>query len=36
MIDVRFDGPFGFVARHTESGLVLAAGWVTETAQDQP
>jgi serine protease inhibitor len=36
VIDVRFDGAFGFVARHTESGLVLAAGWVTDAAQDRP
>ena len=28
VVDVRFDGGFGFVARHTESGVVLAAGWV--------
>ncbi|MFB7806094.1 MULTISPECIES: serpin family protein [Streptomyces] len=28
--DVRFDRPFGFLAVHRASGLVLAAGWVTD------
>ncbi len=35
VIDVRFDPPFGFVARNAESGLVLAAGWVPATSSDQ-
>ncbi|TYB48486.1 serpin family protein [Actinomadura chibensis] len=29
-LDVRFDRPFGFFARHRPSGLVLLAGWVAE------
>ncbi|THA86800.1 serpin family protein [Streptomyces sp. A0592] len=28
--EVRFDRPFGFLAVHRNSGLVLAAGWVTD------
>ncbi|MFG2973042.1 serpin family protein [Streptomyces sp. NPDC048331] len=28
--EVRFDRPFGFVAVHRDSRLVLAAGWVTD------
>ncbi|MEU6294146.1 serpin family protein [Streptomyces erythrochromogenes] len=28
--EVRFDRPFGFLAVHRASGLVLAAGWVTD------
>ncbi|MEU4126222.1 serpin family protein [Streptomyces virginiae] len=28
--EVRFDRPFGFQAVHRASGLVLAAGWVTD------
>ncbi|MGT2532063.1 serpin family protein [Streptomyces nojiriensis] len=29
-VDVRYDRPFGFVAVHRTSRLVLAAGWVAE------
>jgi serine protease inhibitor len=29
-VRVSFDRPFGFYATHRESGLILAAGWVTE------
>lgn len=29
-ISVTIDRPFGFLATHRESGLVLVAGWVTE------
>ncbi|MEU0841904.1 serpin family protein [Streptomyces sp. NPDC005962] len=29
-ISVRYDRPFGFLAVHRASGLVLTAGWVTE------
>jgi len=29
-VRVTFDRPFGFYATHRESGLILAAGWVTE------
>ncbi|MEU9447770.1 serpin family protein [Streptomyces sp. NPDC048277] len=29
-IDARFDRPFGFLALHRHSRLVLAAGWVTD------
>ncbi|MEU8995664.1 serpin family protein [Streptomyces caniferus] len=29
-ISARYDRPFGFLAVHRASGLVLAAGWVTE------
>ncbi|MFC4053904.1 serpin family protein [Actinomadura syzygii] len=35
VLDVRFDRPFGFFARHRPSGLVLLAGWVAEP-QDWP
>ncbi|WP_431041345.1 serpin family protein [Streptomyces sp. P1-3] len=37
-IGVRFDRPFGFLAVHRASGLVLAAGWVTDPddAPDRP
>ncbi|MEU3556539.1 serpin family protein [Streptomyces fragilis] len=31
-VRVRFDRPFGFLAVHRRSGLVLAAGWVSEPA----
>ncbi|MFD6109428.1 serpin family protein [Streptomyces yangpuensis] len=37
--ELRFDRPFGFLAMHRASGLVLAAGWVTEpeaAAQGRP
>ncbi|MEV6676876.1 serpin family protein [Streptomyces erythrochromogenes] len=37
--EVRFDRPFGFLAVHRDSGLVLAAGWVTDpepAAQPRP
>jgi serine protease inhibitor len=27
-IEVRFDRPFGFIARHRPSGLAIVAGWV--------
>ncbi|WP_431772894.1 serpin family protein [Streptomyces cucumeris] len=30
MISVSYDRPFGFLAVHRATGLVLAAGWVTE------
>ncbi len=30
LVSVRFDRPFGFVAVHRPTGLVLVAGWVTE------
>ncbi|MGW8377590.1 serpin family protein [Streptomyces sp. ODS28] len=29
-VAVRFDRPFGFVAVHRATGLILTAGWVTE------
>ncbi|MFG2830301.1 hypothetical protein ACGFWI_23015 [Streptomyces sp. NPDC048434] len=29
-ISARYDRPFGFLAVHRASGLVLVAGWVTE------
>ena len=29
-ISVEFDRPFGFIASHRTSGLILAAGWVAE------
>lgn len=29
-VDARFDRPFGFLALHRHSRLVLAAGWVTD------
>ncbi|WFB06665.1 hypothetical protein LRS74_06120 [Streptomyces sp. LX-29] len=29
-VGARFDQPFGFLARHRASGLILAAGWVTD------
>ncbi|WP_171169171.1 serpin family protein [Streptomyces sp. I05A-00742] len=37
-VSARFDRPFGFLAVHRASGLVLAAGWVTEPdeAPDRP
>ncbi|MFE1827329.1 serpin family protein [Streptomyces yangpuensis] len=37
--EIRFDRPFGFLAVHRASGLVLAAGWVTDpeaAAQGRP
>ncbi|MFJ3977565.1 serpin family protein [Streptomyces sp. NPDC090021] len=37
--EIRFDRPFGFLAVHRASGLVLAAGWVTDPeapAQGRP
>jgi serine protease inhibitor len=34
-VSARFDRPFGFLARHRPSGLVLLAGWVAEP-QDWP
>ncbi|GGV14111.1 hypothetical protein GCM10010182_38300 [Actinomadura cremea] len=30
MLDVTFDRPFGFLARHRPTGLVLLAGWVAD------
>ncbi|KIZ15110.1 serpin family protein [Streptomyces natalensis] len=30
VVSATFDRPFGFLARHRESGLVLVAGWVTD------
>ncbi|MBI0296451.1 hypothetical protein JBE04_18760 [Streptomyces sp. PRKS01-29] len=30
LISVRYERPFGFLAVHRATGLVLAAGWVTE------
>ncbi|MER7185772.1 proteinase inhibitor I4 serpin, partial [Streptomyces hyaluromycini] len=30
VVRAAFDRPFGFLAVHRESRLVLAAGWVTE------
>lgn len=30
MIVATFDRPFGFVAMHRPTGLVLLAGWVAE------
>ncbi|WP_218040456.1 serpin family protein [Actinomadura sp. WMMB 499] len=30
MLDVAFDRPFGFLARHRPTGLVLLAGWVAD------
>ncbi|GAA2342505.1 serpin family protein [Dactylosporangium salmoneum] len=40
MVQVRFDRPFGFLAVHRPSGLVLFAGWVAEPepwdAQPEP
>ena len=30
VIDAAFDRPFGFLALHRHSRLVLAAGWVTD------
>jgi hypothetical protein len=33
---VRFDRPFGFLAVHRRSGLVLAAGWVNEPGGTDP
>ncbi|WP_239158276.1 serpin family protein [Streptomyces sp. SID13726] len=32
VVTATFDRPFGFLAVHRESGLVLTAGWVTEPA----
>ena len=29
-VRVEFDRPFGFLAQHRTSGLILAAGWVAE------
>jgi Serpin (serine protease inhibitor) len=34
-IDMRFDRPFGFVARHRPTGLITFAGWVAEV-EDNP
>jgi serine protease inhibitor len=36
MIVVTFDRPFGFVAVHRPTHLVLVAGWVTEPEDQQP
>ncbi|OLT33106.1 hypothetical protein BJF79_35225 [Actinomadura sp. CNU-125] len=33
MLSVAFDRPFGFLARHRPTGLVLVAGWVAEPAE---
>lgn len=33
---VTYDRPFGFVATHRESGLVLFAGWVSSAAEFSP
>ncbi|GAA4078837.1 hypothetical protein [Actinomadura miaoliensis] len=30
VLDAQFDRPFGFLARHRPTGLVLLAGWVAE------
>ena len=30
ILDVAFDRPFGFLARHRPSGLILLAGWVAD------
>ncbi|WP_405015195.1 serpin family protein [Kitasatospora sp. NBC_01539] len=35
-VAVSFDRPFGFLAVHRASRLVLAAGWVNETPAHQP
>jgi serine protease inhibitor len=35
-IRVEFDRPFGFLAQHRKSGLILAAGWVAEPESYQP
>jgi len=35
-IRVEFDRPFGFLAQHRTSGLILAAGWVAEPESYQP
>ncbi|MGK5637493.1 serpin family protein [Streptomyces sp. URMC 126] len=37
-VSVRFTRPYGFLAVHRETGLILAAGWVTEPdeAPDRP
>ena len=35
VLNVRFDRPFGFFARHRPSGLALLAGWIAEP-QDWP
>lgn len=35
-LSVTFDGPFGFVATHRASSLVLVAGWVHEPAPGEP
>ncbi|MFC8346508.1 serpin family protein [Streptomyces sp. NPDC057280] len=32
-VDARFDRPFGFLAVHRHTRLVLSAGWVTEPAE---
>ncbi|MFI9826435.1 serpin family protein [Streptomyces sp. NPDC051913] len=32
-VDARFDRPFGFLAVHRHSRLVLSAGWVTEPTE---
>ncbi|NYV78694.1 serpin family protein, partial [Streptomyces sp. UH6] len=34
-IEARFDRPFGFLAVHRRSGLVLAAGWVAEPSHQE-
>lgn len=35
-VRVEFDRPFGFLAQHRTSGLILAAGWVAEPEPYQP
>ncbi|MFG2138159.1 serpin family protein [Streptomyces sp. NPDC048650] len=35
VLSATFDRPFGFLAVHRESGLVLVAGWVTDPDQHQ-
>jgi serine protease inhibitor len=35
VLSAKFERPFGFLARHRPSGLVLLAGWVAEP-QDWP
>lgn len=35
-LDVTYDRPFGFVATHRESGLILFAGWVSEASAAGP
>ncbi|MEY9927476.1 hypothetical protein ABH926_002110 [Catenulispora sp. GP43] len=35
-VRVEFDRPFGFLALHHRSGLIMAAGWVAEPEAYQP